>query len=108
MSGQDGLTSGLVSGLVTGASVGPLDGTVSGPVLLDELLHAPTARAEARMSRASRDLKGASSGYGVPVHRTVTTVRGAPHPGPREPCKALAKPARQRPAPFPIAGNAWS
>ena len=108
MSGQDGLTSGLVSGLSSGLVTGASLGATFGLELLDELLHAPTARAEARMSRASRDLKGASSGYGVPVHRRGTTVRGAPHPGTREPCKALAKPACQRPAPFPIAGNAWS
>lgn len=56
-SGQDGLTSGLVSGLMTGSVVGPFDGTVSGPVLLDELLQAPTASVAARMSRASRALK---------------------------------------------------
>jgi hypothetical protein len=55
-SGQDGLASGLVSGLssglVTGAVVGaPTDGAE----LLVVLLHAPTARVAARMSRASKD-----------------------------------------------------
>jgi hypothetical protein len=68
-SGQDGLASGLSSGLVTGALVG----AVLGDELLDELLQAPTARAAARTSRASRDLKWASSGYGF-----RTTVRGRP------------------------------
>ena len=104
-SGQDGLASGLSSGLVTGAVVGAPDG----PELLVELLQAPTARAEARISRASRDLKGASSGYGVPVHGRSVAVRGALATPATECCKALAKPAKpQRPAPFPIAGNAWS
>jgi hypothetical protein len=70
-SDQDGLASGLVAGLVTGAVVGmPTDGVELEVVLL----HAPTAKVAASMSRASRDF---TSGPPVvlPRNRRRRTMR---------------------------------
>ena len=60
---QDGLalTSGLVSGLVAGDVTGVDGSATDGDVLELDELQAPSARVAARISRASRDLKMASS-----------------------------------------------